>query len=119
MLRSLGRPSISLWQTVLKFDLQTYPVPCQRLCLLASDPDLDPDLDLDPDPDPGDQGLARHFVVGRGYSAVVDRQTYNGKAAGVAGELSSLESTFCADSCFAIRSIPALPQQRVKDPKCR
>ena len=87
------------------------------------DPDLDldpdPDLDLDPDPDPGDQGLARHFVVGRGYSAVVDRQTYNGKAARVAGELSSRESTFCADSCFAIRSIPALPQQRVKDPKCR
>ena len=29
---------------------------------------------------------------------------------GEAGELSSPGSTFCADSCFGIRSYPVLPQ---------
>ena len=36
--------------------------------------------------------------------------------AGAAGEFSSPESTFCADSYFGIRSTPVLPQQHVKDP---
>ena len=36
--------------------------------------------------------------------------------AGVAGEISSPGSTFCADSYFGIRSTPVLPQKHVKDP---
>ena len=36
--------------------------------------------------------------------------------AGVAGEFSSPGSTFCADTCFGIRSTPVLPQWHVKDP---
>ena len=36
--------------------------------------------------------------------------------AGAAGEFSSPESTFCADSHSGIRSSPVLPQWHVKDP---
>ena len=36
--------------------------------------------------------------------------------AGAAGEFSSPESTFYADSYFGIRSTPVLPQYHVKDP---
>ena len=34
----------------------------------------------------------------------------------VAGEFSSPESTFCADSYLSIRSTPVLPQGHLKDP---
>ena len=36
--------------------------------------------------------------------------------AGTAGEFSSPGSTFCADSCFGVRSTPVLPQWHVKNP---
>ena len=36
--------------------------------------------------------------------------------AGTAGEFSSPGSTFCADSCFGVRSTPVLPQWHVENP---